>query len=612
MNPPLFRFRPLLVALGLLLGATAARAQWQTQTITLKPGWNAVYLHVDASYISLDDLVFNPANLAPDIAEVWLWQPATSTAQFTTTPQQTTVPNSQWKVWYRTAAADTLTTLTGNAAYLVRNTGLVDFVWQITGRPLAPRYQWTTTGLNFLGFPTPAGAPPKFDDFLLPVPALQLTAEIFRYPGGDLSPDTNPVQVFQPEFHNTSVVRGEAFWVRSTDAGYYNRYFGPAEVVTPNASGIDFSSTRSTASIRLKNTTAQTRTLRLSLLASEAAPAGHPASVGIPPLLVRGPRSPVDLSYTHTVLTTAQSPADHPFVLAPQGTPGSDVEVVLGLNRSAMAGTAGQTNVAILRIADTEGLSQIDFGVVATVADTTGLWVGDASVTQVGQYLVTYPTNSDGKPILGPITAGGQPYLTSGVNTALTAVPRPVPLRLIIHNDASQQAKLVQRVYFGLNPENNPVLGTQESLLNATNRATARRLSAAHLPFSHANVPWLGTGTLGLGGTVNFVVPLDYNDHASNPFLHTFHPDHDNLDAFFGRVQARGVESYSVTRQIQISPSTPGTDFAGLTAGSSTLTGTYTETITFLGQGSNHRDFHLQGSFSLQRLSTLPTLSSPP
>ena len=612
MNPLLFRFRTLFVALGLMIGANAARAQWQTQEITLKPGWNAVYLHVDASHISLNDLVLNPANLAPVVAEVWLWQVPTSSDQYITTPQQSTVPTTQWRVWDRTAQADTLTQLTGNAAYLVRNTGTVNFVWRITGRPAVPRYQWTTSGLNFLGFPTPVGASPNFDDFLLPMPVLQRTAEIYRYPGGDLNPDSNPVQVFPPQFANTPVVRGEAFWVRSTDPGYYNRYFGPVEVVAPDASGIDFSSSRSTASIRLKNNTAQTRTNRLSLRVSGTPPSGQPAIVGAPPLLVRGPRSSTDLSFTHTVLTTAQSPADHEFILAPIGRPGSEVEVVLGLNRSAMTGTAGQIHAAILRFEDTEGLSQIDIGVVAKVADTTGLWVGDASVTHVGQYLVTYPKGPDGEPILGSITAAGQPYVTSAVNTAMTTVARPASLRLIIHNDASLRAKLLQRVYVGLNPGNNPVLGTQESLLNTTNRSSARRLSAAHLPFSHANVPWSGTGTLGLGSNVQFVVPLDYNDQASNPFLHTFHPDHDNLDVFIGRVEARGVESYSVTRQIQISPASPGTSFAGLTAGSSTLTGVYTETITFLGKGSDQREFKLQGTFNLQRLSTLPTLASPP
>ena len=34
-----------------------ARAQWITQTNALRPGWNAVFLHVDASHATLDQLV---------------------------------------------------------------------------------------------------------------------------------------------------------------------------------------------------------------------------------------------------------------------------------------------------------------------------------------------------------------------------------------------------------------------------------------------------------------------------------------------------------------------------------------------------------------------------
>ena len=41
----------------LALIALPARAQWTTQSITLKPGWNAVYLHVDATHTNLDGSV---------------------------------------------------------------------------------------------------------------------------------------------------------------------------------------------------------------------------------------------------------------------------------------------------------------------------------------------------------------------------------------------------------------------------------------------------------------------------------------------------------------------------------------------------------------------------
>jgi hypothetical protein len=37
-------------------------AQWQTQTFQVKPGWTAVYLHVDPSYTNLDYLVGSDPN----------------------------------------------------------------------------------------------------------------------------------------------------------------------------------------------------------------------------------------------------------------------------------------------------------------------------------------------------------------------------------------------------------------------------------------------------------------------------------------------------------------------------------------------------------------------
>src|ERR1041384_915740 len=70
------------------------QAQWMTQTNSLKPGWNAVFLHVDASHATLDQLVGNdPSN---PIAEIWYWQPALPTGQFVESPQLPTSAGNQW------------------------------------------------------------------------------------------------------------------------------------------------------------------------------------------------------------------------------------------------------------------------------------------------------------------------------------------------------------------------------------------------------------------------------------------------------------------------------------------------------------------------------------
>ena len=63
----------------LFLSVLPLRAQWQDQSVVLKPGWNAVYLHVDASHVGLDDLIVDLAN---PISEVWLWRPPSTSLQY--------------------------------------------------------------------------------------------------------------------------------------------------------------------------------------------------------------------------------------------------------------------------------------------------------------------------------------------------------------------------------------------------------------------------------------------------------------------------------------------------------------------------------------------------
>jgi hypothetical protein len=100
-----------------------------------------------------------------------------------------------------------------------------------------------------------------------------------------------------------------------------------------------------------------------------------------------------------------------------------------------------------------------------------------------------------------------------------------------------------------------------------------------------------------------------YDDQSSNPFLHTYHPDHDNLDATFQNELAQGYESYGITRQITLNVSPPGNDFNSLTSGAQSLGGYYLETITLSGLGGATRNFYVSGAFALTRISTIPTLN---
>ena len=108
----------------------------------------------------------------------------------------------------------------------------------------------------------------------------------------------------------------------------------------------------------------------------------------------------------------------------------------------------------------------------------------------------------------------------------------------------------------------------------------------------------------------------DYDDQAANPFLHTYHPDHDNLSADGSAKLAQGAESYTIRREIVLSMLQPAGDFDSYVSTSKTLSGDYSETITLLGMahtaGTDTREFHVRGIFNLNRITDISTLTPAP
>ena len=142
-------------------------------------------------------------------------------------------------------------------------------------------------------------------------------------------------------------------------------------------------------------------------------------------------------------------------------------------------------------------------------------------------------------------------------------------------------------------------------------------VNASHLPWSSTNLTWAFNGRFRQTTNLTTTVTLNYNDQASNPFLHTYHPDHDNLDPTFSTPLLCGSESYSVQRDIRLTVAPPANDFTSLTTGGQTIIGNYGETITILGLarggGTNDtQNFEVRGVFSLNRISEVPTLTTTP
>lgn len=592
------------LALTLLGLAPAAWGQWLTQSFDLKPGWNAIFAQVDASHATLDNLVgSDPRN---PILEVWRWNPP-ATAQFTDSPQN---PNAgtEWTSWVRAQTGGSMQRLVGDTAYLVRlPTNAANFKWTLKGRPVPPRNQWTLTGLNFLGFSTVPANPPTFDQFFAKAPELQSAVpEVYYYSGFDLI--HNPVRVGSFQFRTFPVKRGQAYWIRSGEV--FNRYFGPFEVVLSSAAGVDFHDTLTTYSLRLRNLTTNALTVSLQLVRSETPPSGQPAIAAEPPLLIRGQLNLADLTYTSTNLPVGTVRS---WTLPARGQNGSEVEVVLGLNRTAMTQDAGALLAGVLRFTDSLGFSQVDVPVAAKAPATAGLWIGTAGVTDVQHYLKSYQRDGQGKPVAG----NDGNYVVTSVDGSLGKVTQSYPLRLIVHNPVSGHAVLLQRVFYGLDAKGQPVVSRSEDALGPANLGSARRVSALHLPWTAENSTWVFDGRIGSSTNLATTVINGYNDRASNPFLHGYHPDHDNLDSTFKNLQPQGAESYTIQRDIHLIFTPPGNDFQSLTSAGLNLSGDYQETITMKGLArgngvEDNRQFQVRGRFNLSLVSDLATLAGTP
>lgn len=614
-------YHRLLVAAAFVSFACSASAQWVTQSVELKAGWNAVFLHVDVSHDTLDRLVGDDAS--NPIVEVWQWNPPVTT-QFTDSPQNPN-PGSEWTSWVRTRLLNSLQRVIGDNAYLVRvGTNVSTYTWQVKGRPVPPRDTWTVTGLNLIGFPTVLANPPNFESFVAPSPDLEtVNPDIYYYPGGELGVG-NPLKLPPSLFRSRPVRRGQAFWLRAGEI--FNDYFGPFEVAV-GREGIRFHDNLGTASVRLRNRTEQPLTISVQLTASEASPAGQPSLASVPPLLIRGAQDLGDLSFGYTNLPTGTLRS---WSLAPRGTPGDELEVVFGINRSAINLSPGSLLGGVLQFTDSLGHTRIDVPVSARVASSAGLWVGGAAVSQVGHYLKSYARGTVTNSVLnaegeyetvvaedGLLTTPEGRYVVTDIDTSIGDTPSPYPLRLIAHNPEVGNAILLQRVFFGLDASTNFIISRSESALSSKYLADARRLSSLQLPWTPENASWDLSGRLGEQSFLSVEVEVDYNDPASNPFVHSYHPDHDNLDASFDRTVSQGSESYHIRREIYLIESAPGDDFSSLVESGLVLEGVYAEIVTLRGLARagglfDERRFRVEGTYTLKRISDISTLTPAP
>jgi len=553
--------KSLRFAFIFLFVASSAQAQWQSITYTLKGGWNAIYLHGDASHATVDDLLASSTN----VLEVWRWNPNPSQVQFTSSPLVPSAGTAEWSTWIRGGASNSLTRLVGQMAYLVKCSGTTSNSYTVTivQKILPPSANWVRNGANLMGFPSKltTSTYPMMGSYFATFPgAIASNVKIYKYVGGDLGA-ANPLQVFSPSAERLD--RNQAYWFDSEVVG---DFYAPVDISLSTGSGLDFGRTGAVITVRVLNRSAVASTLTITPVDSSAAPASQEAVTAKVPITRRTFSSATN-TWTETAITAAYTE-----VVGPN----SAVELSFGIERAQMSSAAANAFFAsMLRFTDSAALYDILLPVTARKASLAGLWVGDAVVSGVESKAAGY----------------------AGTGTAQT-----YPLRYLIHVDDAGTARVLSQVFIGQLAGATPQAGitTLESGLSAADKASARRIVAAHMPLDFKQA---GTGSFALGGSLSCTIATPFNDPTS-PFVHQYHPDHDNKSGT--ATLETGQESYNLSRAVTFTFAE--TAPAGVSAtgyGSSVIAGTYAETIT----GLRKDTISVTGSFSLRRVSEIGTLT---
>ncbi|MFN0127079.1 MAG: hypothetical protein ACKV19_10400 [Verrucomicrobiales bacterium] len=386
---------PILGLIGCALAGTV-QAQWFETTYTLKGGWNAIYLHGDASYAEPDAL-FPNSGPSSGILEVWRWNARPNQVQFTQSPLIPSSGTQEWNVWKRGLPAQSnLSLISGQTAYLVRCSGTAATTWNVPllQRAMPPTATWVRSGANLLGFPTKLiSSPnvyPSFSNYFQSFPAATAAgAKIYKYVGGDLGP-ANPLQIFSPTVEPLD--RNKAYWFEAEVVG---NFFAPLQISLSQDTGLDFGRTGSVITMLLRNTSSANMTLALAPVASLASPTGQDQVTGQVPL-TRRTFNAATATWTETPVTAASTE-----VIGANST----VELTFGINRAAMSSASKALYANLLRLTDSGNNFDISLPVSARVASLTGLWIGDAAVTNVSSQVQS--------------TATAKAVLTDGVLTGI-------------------------------------------------------------------------------------------------------------------------------------------------------------------------------------------------
>lgn len=652
--------------------SSSAHAQWDQRSITLNPGWNALYMDLQPEP---NDPAMVFAGLPID--SVWTWRQTDTTVQFVqdVSELRPTLPN--WMVYIPAnlpegGLTNLFAVLSGHS-YLVHVTGSVPAQFNVSGLVENDPIEWAVDSQVLTGLVIDPANPPTFTEYFGASSAHQ-GQPIFK-----LKADGLWQQVASPELER--IQPDEAYWITTQGTSTYQ---GPLIAGFSFGPGINFGSTVDSGTLVLNNLSNFDRTVTVS-----AGPSGSPTSTNSDANLGNVPLGYLrdDLPLVDQVFDPFSAPLT--VVVPANSKKGVTVEVRRGemVDPVLPAGFTEGTYQGLLTITDNAGIS-ITLGVtaeglsdeivvakalskgLAPPSPRTGLWVGTVQVEAVSQ-----PTADP--PILDPVA------VTPG---------HEFQYRVLLHVDTAGLVRLLSQVTMmqhspllvQIPDPDNPIPGATAEVIAdeqpgydvaITDDSFFKKVRADDGRLLYTGVDFRGDASVGrrfmstgfhvfqddpdngLKGpgwirlTGGFPSPVFLDDvfsvtttdstgldllvvsfdDALNPFKHQFNPSHDNLDAEFlpfaeGRFPASApgedVESYTFTRRITLrfTQADPfGFNPPGY--GGNVLGGTVEEEISgiFAQETIDPADsnktiivpLRLSGRFRIERVSAVPELNDP-
>ncbi|MEM1080887.1 MAG: hypothetical protein AAGH65_04830, partial [Pseudomonadota bacterium] len=531
------RLTACLTTVLLLLATAPSWAQTQTweQVIELQPGWNSIYVQVTPEDNQLSTVF---ADLP--IASVWRWIPTQAGARFIEDPAEGLENIEGWFAWFPEprpeAFLSNLFRMDANTAYLVRLEGSQPATITISGRPEFIPLAWQTNAFTLTGLPVAETNPPTFAEFFERSGAHQ------GQPIYEL--DANGRwEVIDPA--NTAIDSNTAYWI-FTDGN--SAHQGKLGVVLDGGESLEFTAALEQTRLVLRNRSEQDGSFVVRRL----------GTAGMPLVFLNEDPDTGDIgwpSLSQSLFLDAPAGQDVFLNIGParRDFTASRMEEVLEITdefgERVLLHVGGNTLQPFVAPAVRQGATAASEGAVMNGRGTgspslAGLWLGEVEINAVSESQLAGVT---------PVEA-----------------PQTFSQRFIIHVDSAGQARLLKDVIQmweegtlvpsdedpSFNEVEEPgrfVLITDTSLISlytgAINRAgtsVGQRYSTVAYDFAGDTLAF--EGDFSPTGQINTTLVIE-PELPTNPFLHQFHPDHDNRDAQFLNFQQ---EAYQVVREIRL------------------------------------------------------------